>query len=196
MNFLLPILLILFGIVSYFSIDKQVVEAISDSFKSPLFFLKVQSLIFSPLLILLSSAFGLYFVRKKGRSLSLPFLDIFISQFIAFGAGSGLKVLLGRARPQLFLSHELFGFFGFSWNRSYHPFPSGHTLAAFTLAATLALHYPRFQFSFFLVAALISISRVISMSHFPSDILISTALAILIGKGVYTLRRRFIYETV
>ncbi len=56
-------------------------------------------------------------------------------------------------------------------------FPSGHTAAAFLYATVLSFYYPQLFLIFYLIAALIGLSRVLLGVHFPSDI----AAGILLG---------------
>jgi len=64
-------------------------------------------------------------------------------------------------------------------------FPSGHTATAFALAVVFSAHWGSWAPLFFLVAALIGVTRVYVGAHFPLDVLcgavigLSTASAIL-----------------
>lgn len=57
-------------------------------------------------------------------------------------------------------------------------FPSGHTSAAFMVAALLGYFFPAFQLAFYTWAALVGFSRVILGVHFPTDTLMGMVLGI------------------
>lgn len=90
-----------------------------------------------------------------------------------------LKHLLGRARPRI--TYEIL-FTGPSLRGGYDSFPSGHTTAAFCSAFIISLYFPRYRFLFYLLAVLIALTRVIGLSHFPSDIFAGAVLGLAVGK--------------
>lgn len=57
-----------------------------------------------------------------------------------------------------------------------YSFPSGHTTASFSLAATLAINFPVIAPLIMGLAFLVGISRIYLGLHYPSDILIGAAL--------------------
>jgi len=57
--------------------------------------------------------------------------------------------------------------------------PSGHTAAAFLFATLLSFYYPGHILSFYIIACLIGLSRVLLGVHYPSDI----AAGIILGIG-------------
>ncbi len=57
-------------------------------------------------------------------------------------------------------------------------FPSGHTSAAFMVAALLGYFFPAWQIGFYLWALLIGFSRVVLGVHFPTDTLMGMLLGI------------------
>jgi membrane-associated phospholipid phosphatase len=90
-----------------------------------------------------------------------------------------IKHLLGRARPRI--TYETL-FTGPSLRGGYDSFPSGHTAAAFCCAFIISLYFPKYRSFFYLLAVLISLSRVIGLSHFPSDLLAGAVVGIAVGK--------------
>ncbi|MEJ2696375.1 MAG: phosphatase PAP2 family protein [Candidatus Sulfobium sp.] len=106
-------------------------------------------------------------------------------KFLVAGfAASGITVqiikhLLGRARPRI--AYETL-FTGPSLRGGYDSFPSGHTAAAFSLAFIISLYLPKYRVCFYLFAVLIALSRVIGLSHFPSDILAGAVVGLAVGK--------------
>ena len=73
---------------------------------------------------------------------------------------------------------------------STHSFPSGHSATAFACATVLASLAPRWRVPFFVLAALIALSRVYNGLHYPTDILAGSALGVLVGVAVLRLSKR------
>lgn len=93
---------------------------------------------------------------------------------------SGFKVLLGRARPELWFSKHIFGFYGWQWGHAYHSFPSGHTTVFMSLTLGLAYFFPRYGGYVLLLGLLLSLTRVIFAHHYLSDV-IGTSILIFIA---------------
>lgn len=123
----------------------------------------------------------LWLARVKHGKMRLLF-EVTTAQFIGGGATSLLKVLVGRARPLAFSAQEspLHPF-----DNLVHSFPSGHTMAAFTLATTLSFFYPRFGVLFFASALTLSLSRVLLLHHYLSDLFGTALLAILLARFIH-----------
>jgi undecaprenyl-diphosphatase len=73
---------------------------------------------------------------------------------------------------------------------STHSFPSGHSATAFACATVLASLAPRARVPFFVLAALIAISRVYNGLHYPTDVLAGSALGVLVGLVVLGAAKR------
>ncbi len=97
-----------------------------------------------------------------------------------------LKVLLGRARPELFLQEGLYGFFGFHSQSMYWSLPSGHTTTVMGLAFGLSILFPKRVFTFIMLALCIVATRILLLKHFMSDVMTASFLA-LIEVGVIAL---------
>jgi hypothetical protein len=98
----------------------------------------------------------------------------------ALAATYALKYTLGRERP---LQDDFQGQF-FHGGDS---FPSEHSSAAWSIASVIAHEYPGPLTSVvsYGLAAAISSSRITAQQHFPSDVLIGSALGWFIGQEVY-----------
>lgn len=128
-------------------------------------------------LLLLSSG-SLLRVERLKRAGWCSVYAIALSSFISFG----LKSLVGRARPVLGLSP--WAFIGPTFLRRFDSFPSGHATAAFAVAVALSRIWPRAHWLFLLGAGVLSLSRLFTGSHFPSDVLGGALVGILVSSMV------------
>lgn len=85
-----------------------------------------------------------------------------------------LKPLIGRPRPTEILTD-------FS-------FPSGHATIAWAMAIVLSRYEPRWRWMFYVLAVLISLSRMYLGVHYPLDVLGGAVL----GWGISRVARRFV----
>jgi membrane-associated phospholipid phosphatase len=74
-----------------------------------------------------------------------------------------------------------------SWRQS---FPSGHTATAFAFAVGLSWVFPQGRGLFFLLAGLAGLQRIVSHSHWPSDVLAGAAVGLVCGALVITAWQR------
>ena len=95
-----------------------------------------------------------------------------------------LKVILGRARPELFFDYNLYGFFWFKFKKLYWSFPSGHTTTITALVLALIALWPRRWPIFLVIGLLVIATRVILYEHYFSDVIATLYLTILIMSGV------------
>lgn len=72
-----------------------------------------------------------------------------------------------------------------------YSFPSGHTLASVTAATILTLSNKKFAFVAIPVALLIAFSRLYLYVHFPSDVLASIIIGIVLGVLVYKIGMKY-----
>ncbi len=110
--------------------------------------------------------------KQRWGSYALAPLFVFASVALAGLTTDLVKALLGRFRPKLFLSDGLYGFDFLHVKADYLSFPSGHATTAFALATAFTLLWPRPAALYFLGAAAIGASRVLSNAHFVSDVLV------------------------
>ena len=89
----------------------------------------------------------------------------------------GLKNLIQRPRPELVLKETIF-----ISDQSQSPsFPSGHATIAFAAAYILSRNHKKWIFGYWLLAILISFSRIYLGKHYPSDVLAGAVIGFLIG---------------
>lgn len=105
---------------------------------------------------------------KTGWRLALYF-------FVTIGSASAVvhlaKLLIGRARPELFSEYgaQSFSFLrGQEW--VYQSFPSGHSAAVGAFFGAFAMLAPRLRIVFAVGALTIGITRVVVGAHYPSDV--------------------------
>lgn len=95
----------------------------------------------------------------------------------------GMKLVFWRERPSLDNSRGLFWQGDAGWDSS---FPSSHATLAWSSAAVIAGEYrsPWVQASVYTLATGVSLTRVLGQEHFPTDVLVGSAVGWLIGHYV------------
>ncbi|HEV7673604.1 MAG TPA: capsule assembly Wzi family protein [Candidatus Angelobacter sp.] len=98
--------------------------------------------------------------------------------------GEALKAVTQRARPT---DGNFKGEFFNSTSISNSSFPSAHALLAWSAASVLAHEYPGplTQILAYGVATGVSVARVSGRNHFPSDVVVGSAMGWLIGRQAY-----------
>lgn len=103
-----------------------------------------------------------------------------------------LKMVFGRARPDLLFSANIYGFYGPKLHAPYLSFPSGHTTTIMALSFALSVLLPRFTFVFILSGLCIAFTRVVLIFHYLSDVLGACYLALLcVGGLTYWVRKKY-----
>lgn len=101
----------------------------------------------------------------------------------SYAVNEVLKVVFRRERP---LEDNARGkFFTSPWNDG--SFPSNHSILAWSMASVVASEYPGWlsKTAVYGLASTVSVSRVLSEQHFPSDVLVGSVAGWLIGRYVY-----------
>jgi len=101
-----------------------------------------------------------------------------------------LKSLLGRARPKLLYSQDLFGFTFLSFTNAFKSFPSGHACTIGAICGAVACFYPRATFFLTSLALLLAFTRIILAQHYLSDIIAGVAAGILLSQWIYGIMRK------
>ncbi len=100
---------------------------------------------------------------------------------------TGIKIVSGRARP--YTGEGSNSFHPFSIKSRFNSFPSGHASSAFAVATVIAdqSEEPLIDVLAFGIASLVAMSRNAIDKHWPSDILIGSAIGYFVGKKICSL---------
>ena len=165
----------LFGLafVSYFWIDLPLFEWLHphrrDSSLYPVELLT--DLGKSTWYIIISLILFVYWIDKKPKQSDAALL--ILSTTIVSGVLVNIvKVIFGRARPELYADEQLYGFFWAKMDVLYRSFPSGHATTAMAVWLAFALLFPRYRVWLIAMGILIALSRVILTQHYLSDVLV------------------------
>ena len=118
-------------------------------------------------------------LRLRSLSWRRVGLDCLYAVIVAGLSAQVLKHLVGRARPRLNLSPA--EFMGPTFDSDWHSFASGHAATSFALAAVLSARWPHASVLFYGLACFIAVGRIISGSHYASDVLGGMALGLMVG---------------
>jgi undecaprenyl-diphosphatase len=99
-----------------------------------------------------------------------------------------IKIIAGRARPELSGTHGPLNFAPFSVHWAVNSFPSGHAANIFALCTALSLLVPRLRAACMTAAALIAASRVMVSKHYFTDVVAGSLLGVW---AAYYVRRWF-----
>ena len=114
-----------------------------------------------------------------GRARSAMRLSLYF--FLTIGATSAFvhlaKLIVGRARPELFADLGAYSLTPFAHGNLYASFPSGHSAAVGAFFGAFSMLVPRLRPLFLAGALAIGVSRVILGAHYPSDV----AAGLLLG---------------
>lgn len=106
-------------------------------------------------------------------------MTLFLAGLITFlFVDIGLKHMMKRPRPELSIPAAIVVFD----NAHSYSFPSGHATIAFAAAYILGRQHKKLKWFYYLLAVLISYSRIYLGKHYPGDVLFGAVLGLLIGK--------------
>lgn len=114
-------------------------------------------------------------MNKKTRTIGIITLfSLVLSTILGEGI---IKHLVQRTRPYInFPTIKLL-----IKETTYYSFPSGHATSSFAAAYVLGKYLKRYAIIFWLMAGLISVSRIYLFMHYPSDIIAGIALGLTVG---------------
>ena len=131
---------------------------------------------FTMLLILAVLALLAWLLQRSSMAKCLTFA-------VAAIAANGIicdiiKFIVNRSRPfELFWQHKpLYGFYFFHYPLHMNSFPSGHATVITSAMMALSLAWPRWWKLFMTFALLVSLSRLLVLKHFISDIMVGMYL--------------------
>lgn len=123
---------------------------------------------------------GLAECRRQARA----WWFMIVAMLLSGAAVHVVKFTFGRVRPEdLFgaTPEPIYGFFPFSGEQS---FPSGHSQAIWSAMIALTVLFPRHRWWFLGIAVMVAYSRVATFQHFLADILVGSAIGVLVTLAV------------
>jgi undecaprenyl-diphosphatase len=137
--------------------------------------------------ILIAFFIGIVLISHYSRIEKLYILgETAASALIArFGVTELIRLFIHRPRPFL-VEHPVHQLLTDpAWS-----FPSGHATFFFAMATTIYLYHKKWGVFFYIMAALVSLGRVASGVHYPSDIIAGAAVGTLTAYGIFALVRK------
>ncbi len=100
---------------------------------------------------------------------------------------SAIKIITGRYRPMAYFDHGLWGFdlLALQLKHMKNSFPSGHSCNMGALCTALWMWKPRWWWLWLIVFALITSTRVLVVTHWPSDVLAGGYLGLVVTLLLY-----------
>lgn len=179
------LILLILMIVAYLFLDQILAKYFAELEHHTRSTLKQVSNITSPPIHLIFwPALCIYLYYKKANR-TYFFLQVAAVQMITAGAIRVLKVIIGRTRPDLLFSNELYAFSPMSFNHHYHSFPSGHAVTIFALAFSFSYLYPRLKIPLILAATLLASTRILLTYHYLSDVIGGALFALIVVHTVH-----------
>ena len=134
-----------------------------------------------PKITALGNGGAIWIVSAAAMTISKKYRKYGIAMFAALAAGVmignvGLKHLIARSRPCWQENVSLL-----IANPTDYSFPSGHTLSSVIGACVLTAANRKFGLIAIALAALIAFSRLYLYVHFPSDVLASVGIGLILG---------------
>lgn len=134
-----------------------------------------------PKITALGNGGAIWIVSAAAMTISKKYRKYGVAMFAALAAGVlignvGLKHLIARSRPCWQENVSLL-----IANPTDYSFPSGHTLSSVISAVVLTKANFRFGWIAIALAALIAFSRLYLYVHFPSDVLASVGIGLILG---------------
>ncbi len=110
---------------------------------------------------------------------------ILVALVIGYFFSEAIKLLIARPRPGDILN------IGFFMEETGYSFPSGHSIASFSAFSILGIKYG-YIYIFIFLALMVAISRIYLGVHYPSDVLVGSALGIIFALIVLRMEGKLI----
>jgi membrane-associated phospholipid phosphatase len=134
----------------------------------------------------------LYAVGRVGGNEKLADLGLHGTEALALGelVATGMKIMVGRARPYVGKGPDDYGFMRGLDKGDYKSFPSGHTVSAFAAAAAVTSEVSRMAPGrarwavgsvLFTGAGLVGASRMYNNQHWASDVIVGAGIGTFAG---------------
>lgn len=138
-------------------------------------------------IILIAVVFYLFFILPLKKNNSLEKLKLWgqatlitISTFVTWGVVWVIKVMISAPRPFEVLSGTKL----LVEETVKTSFPSNHAAISFALATSVYFYHKKLGIFLFIIAILVSLSRMYVGVHFPIDIIAGSIIGILISYGI------------
>jgi len=129
--------------------------------------------------------------RKSNPFVAKIGLAVILSVALAGLSVDVFKFLLGRYRPNMYFSDQLYGFAFFEYTYSKVSMPSGHSGTAFGAMGLLSLVFRRFRWVFLMLGAVTAFSRIPTLHHYISDVLIGSTFGMASSIFIYNKMKLF-----
>lgn len=90
-----------------------------------------------------------------------------------------IKIIVGRYRPRMLFSDELYGLHFFTLKSKMWSFPSGHSVTFMSLMVALSFLMPRYWKWLWTFGAFICLTRVLVTAHYLSDVMVGAYIGML-----------------
>jgi membrane-associated phospholipid phosphatase len=188
---------IMFATISYFCMDRGIIEYIHNgdfSYAHSIeFFCLAFAKIFSPKIWVLIGFFAtllcIYKYIKNGE-VSDKLYTFSLTMIMTTIIITILKYSVARYRPELLISDNEYGFHFFSMQKIYNSMPSGHTALSFAGLLAIANFFRKRYITIAIITLCIVIAatRVIIIDHYLSDVIIGA----YIGTFTYLWSKAFV----
>lgn len=124
---------------------------------------------------------GTYAIGLLGENKNVRVLGRMIVQSLTYSGLTAMLIRMTAGRKRPLFTNDPMDFIGFTSNNDYQSFPSGHTTVAFALSTVLAeyINTPLSRITFYSIAGLTAVERIINSQHWFSDVLLGSSLGII-----------------
>ena len=117
--------------------------------------------------------------RAQLLSFGMRLQFLFLAVLTPLLAGEALKWAVGRGRPFVGGAANAFNFAPFAGTEAFASFPSAHAVTAFALAFAVSAVWPRTRLAMIVYAFLIAATRLVLLSHHPSDVVAGALIGVV-----------------